>query len=697
MTTGNTKFCFYCGQKIAFESTYCEYCGKQLKSNSSDEINFDDSINEQLEAEKKAKAEAEKRAKAKAEAEKRAKAKAEAEKRAKAKAEAEFEAKLKAEFEAEKKAKAKAEAEKKAKTDKDLEILKNLRQARNKDKNQKDQNKKPKSTKFFSKRKIFFFASSGILGLAITIGLIIINLQSSSNKIFTTTYSSSLSTTEAMGGYKLNDMINAKNPSSQYFIKWETDELRLFAKTHFIPGVINKHYLYSKAIAKRAYDGEPKANFYIGAMYFNGEGFEQNLPMAVDFFLRSTNITESQYYLARTYYELFKTGQIASISSTTSGNEDAIRKSILAVRQSLIKSPDYPEAQFFFAFLMDKDFNDEYSKEESDLTAYKYYLKSAENNYLEAQLTMGAIYESGWFGQEVNLSKSKFWYLQAKNYDSRAVEALDRVNLAITAEAERKAKAEAERKAKEEAERKARIAEAERKAKEEAERKARIAEAERKARIAEAERKAKAETERKAKAEAERKAKAEADRKAKIAEAAKFDPPANRLSSWSLYNLIRVGNDYYNAGDYILAYPYFYAAAYPYYLNYSFGHNDARAQNHVGYMYSKGLGVMENDYAAVKWYKLSANQGNKYGQFALGNSHRIGDGGLTQNNYEAVRLYILSANQGYAGAQNNLGVRYEAGDGGLLQSYAEARYWYQLAANQGNDVARKNLERIRYK
>ena len=64
--------------------------------------------------------------------------------------------------------------------------------------------------------------------------------------------------------------------------------------------------------------------------------------------------------------------------------------------------------------------------------------------------------------------------------------------------------------------------------------------------------------------------------------------------------------------------------------------------------------------------------------------------GVLQDYAEAVKWYRLSAEQGYAGAQYNLGVMYDKGDG-VLQDYTEALKWYRLSAEQGYAVAQYNL------
>jgi hypothetical protein len=61
------------------------------------------------------------------------------------------------------------------------------------------------------------------------------------------------------------------------------------------------------------------------------------------------------------------------------------------------------------------------------------------------------------------------------------------------------------------------------------------------------------------------------------------------------------------------------------------------------------------DYAAAaRFYRLSADQGNAYGQASLGFLYEHGLGGLPQDEAEAARLYRLAADQGDAWAQSEL-------------------------------------------
>ena len=72
-------------------------------------------------------------------------------------------------------------------------------------------------------------------------------------------------------------------------------------------------------------------------------------------------------------------------------------------------------------------------------------------------------------------------------------------------------------------------------------------------------------------------------------------------------------------------------------------------------MHSKGLGVPQDYKEAVKWYRLSAEQGVAQAQYKLGWMYSNGLG-VPQDYKEAVKWYRLSAEQGDAQAQYNLGV-----------------------------------------
>ena len=104
---------------------------------------------------------------------------------------------------------------------------------------------------------------------------------------------------------------------------------------------------------------------------------------------------------------------------------------------------------------------------------------------------------------------------------------------------------------------------------------------------------------------------------------------------------------------------------------------------------ANGQGVPQNYAAALKLFRLAADQGNAVAQYNIGLIYKNGNG-VPQNYAQAVKWYRLAADQGNADAQSNLGHMY--GDGkGLARDYAEALKWYRLAADQGNAVAQANL------
>ena len=112
---------------------------------------------------------------------------------------------------------------------------------------------------------------------------------------------------------------------------------------------------------------------------------------------------------------------------------------------------------------------------------------------------------------------------------------------------------------------------------------------------------------------------------------------------------------------------------------------EAAAHNSLGDFYAKA-----QDYqAAVKWYRLAAEQGYAQAQYNLGAAYALGEG-VPQDYRKAVHWYRLAAEQGNAVAQSSLGVLYAQGEG-VPQDYKKAVHWYRLAAEQGNAAAQSNL------
>ena len=116
---------------------------------------------------------------------------------------------------------------------------------------------------------------------------------------------------------------------------------------------------------------------------------------------------------------------------------------------------------------------------------------------------------------------------------------------------------------------------------------------------------------------------------------------------------------------------------------------DAFSQYALGNMYRDGRGVPQDETEAVRWYRLAADQGLAAAQFNLGNMY--GDGrGVPQDETEAVRWYRFATDQGLAAAQFNLGNMYRDGRG-VPQDETEAVRWYRLAAGQRYAAAQVSL------
>ena len=117
--------------------------------------------------------------------------------------------------------------------------------------------------------------------------------------------------------------------------------------------------------------------------------------------------------------------------------------------------------------------------------------------------------------------------------------------------------------------------------------------------------------------------------------------------------------------------------------------------NAMGDAYFYGRMVPQDYQEAIKWFKLSAEQGYAQAQYNLGLMYSRGEG-VDPDRQEALKWYRLSAEQGIAGAQCNLGLMYEKGHG-VEQDYVEAHKWFNIAGVNGNDIGRKNMDIVEKK
>lgn len=112
---------------------------------------------------------------------------------------------------------------------------------------------------------------------------------------------------------------------------------------------------------------------------------------------------------------------------------------------------------------------------------------------------------------------------------------------------------------------------------------------------------------------------------------------------------------------------------------------DAGAQYSLGLMYIKGFGVKKDLKMAGKWFRLAANQGQRYAKLMLG---FVLD---TQGKHaEAARIYRWAADQGRPAAQYRLGQMYVLGLG-VPKDPREAGKLFRRAANQGYPEGQEKL------
>lgn len=120
---------------------------------------------------------------------------------------------------------------------------------------------------------------------------------------------------------------------------------------------------------------------------------------------------------------------------------------------------------------------------------------------------------------------------------------------------------------------------------------------------------------------------------------------------------------------------------------------DANAQFDLALRYADGDGVEQDQSKAVHWYQKAAEQGHAKAQFNLAVRYENGNG-IERDQTKAVRWYLKAAQQGHSGAQFNLALCYRDGDG-VQEDQWKASHWFHMAAEQGDAVAQFNLA-VRY-
>jgi hypothetical protein len=133
----------------------------------------------------------------------------------------------------------------------------------------------------------------------------------------------------------------------------------------------------------------------------------------------------------------------------------------------------------------------------------------------------------------------------------------------------------------------------------------------------------------------------------------------------------------------------------------------AWAQYKLGALYDDGQGVPQDHAEAMRWYRKAAKQGYAIVAYTIGDyqgaarlyrelaeqgdveaQDRLGSMynrgmGVPEDYAEAAKWYRKAAEQGYASAQYNLGNMYLSGDG-VPQDYVQAYKWFILMLSQND-------------
>jgi len=109
---------------------------------------------------------------------------------------------------------------------------------------------------------------------------------------------------------------------------------------------------------------------------------------------------------------------------------------------------------------------------------------------------------------------------------------------------------------------------------------------------------------------------------------------------------------------------------------------DADAQYNLGLMYSRGVGVGEDDAEALKWYRMAAAQGHAKAQYNLGMMYYFGKG-VPRNRMVAYQWVLLSAARGESVAKDALdALAKKLSREELEQARQAVRGWEQLHKGQ---------------
>ena len=118
----------------------------------------------------------------------------------------------------------------------------------------------------------------------------------------------------------------------------------------------------------------------------------------------------------------------------------------------------------------------------------------------------------------------------------------------------------------------------------------------------------------------------------------------------------------------------------------------ALAQSHLGMLYLREIGCRRDDAAALRWFRLAADQADAGGALGLAIIHEHGLG-LPRDMAAAARWYAQAVARGNEAAATALGLLYLKGQG-VSRDLAKAQRLLQRPASLGDHRARDGLAEI---
>lgn len=116
---------------------------------------------------------------------------------------------------------------------------------------------------------------------------------------------------------------------------------------------------------------------------------------------------------------------------------------------------------------------------------------------------------------------------------------------------------------------------------------------------------------------------------------------------------------------------------------------DSAVQFELGNRYLNGTEVTQDNFEALRWFTLAAEQENPNAQYNIAVMYLNGIG-VVKDPQQAINWFLRAADNGDAPSQFTLGVALFNGQLGVPQNTAEAYKWFTLAGAAGHQAAAAN-------